>query len=60
MYQPGHLFLLKNEKMIILVHVLERGNDYIIFQWKCAELKETTVCHAEENAHINEITEELF
>lgn len=46
--------------MIVLVHVLERGNDYLFFSCKGAELQETTVCHAEENAHINDVVEDLF
>ena len=51
---------MKNEKMIILIQVLERGNDFIAFTSKGAELQETTVCHDEENAHINEVIEEIF
>ena len=51
---------MKNEKMIMLIHVLERGNDYTVFTVKGSELQETTVCHAEENANINEITKEIF
>lgn len=46
--------------MIILLQVLERGNDFIVFTSKGAELQETTVCHAEENEHINEVTEAVF
>ena len=46
--------------MIVLVHLLERGNDYVLFTIKGAELQETTVCHAEENEHINSVTEALF
>lgn len=43
--------------MIILIQVLERGNDFIVFSSKGAELQETTSCHAEENEYINEVTE---
>ena len=46
--------------MIILVNILERGNDYVVFTMKGAELQETTVCHAEENENINEITDTIF
>ena len=46
--------------MIVIVHILERGNDYLLFTIKGAELQETTVCHAEENEHINSVTEALF
>jgi hypothetical protein len=51
---------MKNEKMIILIQVLERGNDYLVYTLMGAELQETTVCHAEENNHINEVTETIF
>jgi hypothetical protein len=40
--------------------VLERGNDYLIYSIKGAELQETTVCHSEENNYINEVTESIF
>ena len=53
-------YLMKNEKMIILIQVLERANDYIVYTMKGAELQETTVCHAEENENINTVTEEVF
>lgn len=46
--------------MIILIQILERGNDYVLFMLKGAELQETTVCHAEESAAINDITESIF
>ena len=46
--------------MIILVQLLERGNDYVAFTMKGAELQETTVCHAEENENINQVTESIF
>jgi hypothetical protein len=52
-WTPGQIYLFKNEKMIIIVHILERGNDYVVFTMKGAELQETTVCHAEENENIN-------
>lgn len=51
---------MKNEKMIVLIQVLERGTDYVIITVKGTELQETTVCHAEENDNINKITEEIF
>lgn len=51
---------MKNEKMIILIQILERGNDYLVYTIKGAELQETTVCHAEENNNINEVTEAIF
>jgi len=46
--------------MILLIQVLERGNNYIMITVKGTELQETTVCHAEENDRINQITEEVF
>lgn len=52
-WTPGQIYLFKNEKMIIIVHILERGNDYVVFTMKGSELQETTVCHAEENENIN-------
>ena len=48
---------MKNEKMIVLIHVLERGNNYALLTVKGTELQETTVCHAEENERINNTTE---
>ena len=56
----GSFYFMKNEKMIILLQVLERGNNYVMVTVKGTELQETTVCHAEENERINEITEEIF
>lgn len=52
--------MLKNEKMIILLQILERGNNYVVFTIKGGELQETTVCHAEENERIIETTESMF
>ena len=46
--------------MIILIQVLERGNDFIVFSSKGAELQETTSCHAEENEYINDVMEAVF
>ena len=43
--------------MILLIHTLERGNNYLVFTIKCTELQETTICHAEENASINTLSE---
>lgn len=51
---------MKNEKMIILIQVLERGNNYAIVSIKGSELQETTICHAEENENINNITSDWF
>ena len=59
-FDRGSFYFMKNEKMIALIHVLERGSNYIVFSVKGTELQETTVCHAEENENINEITERLF
>ena len=59
-FNVDSFYLMKNEKMIILLQVLERGNDFIVFTSKGAELQETTVCHAEENEHINEVMENVF
>lgn len=49
----GSFYFMKNEKMIVLVQVLERGNNYVVFVVKGTELQETTICHAEENDNIN-------
>ena len=46
--------------MILLVQVLERGNNYVVITVKGTELQETTVCHAEENGRINDEAEALF
>ena len=46
--------------MIILVQVLERADGFIVFTTKCSELQETTICHAQENEHINEVISEVF
>ena len=59
-FKEGSFYLMKNEKMIILLQILERGYDYIVYQARCAEFDETTPCHAEENTNINEITKEVF
>ena len=59
-FEAGSFYLMKNEKMIILVQVLERSNGFVIFTSKGAELQETTVCHAEENAHINDVMKNVF
>lgn len=60
LFRAGSYYLLKNEKMIALIQVIERGNNYVVYTLKGTELQETTVCHAEENANINEISEEIF
>ena len=59
-FNSDSYYLMKNEKMIILIQVQERGNDFIVFTSKGAELQETTTCHAEENAYINEVMEAVF
>ena len=46
--------------MIIVVHVLERSDGFVVFTSKGAELQETTICHAEENEHINEVMKKVF
>lgn len=51
---------MKNEKMIIFIQILERGNNFVVYTARCAELDETTPCHAEENTNINEISKEVF
>ena len=56
----GSFYFMKNEKMIVLIQVLERGGNYVLFTVKGTELQETTVCHAEENDNINQITEQIF
>lgn len=52
--------MLKNEKMIMLMQIIERGNDYIIYNVKGAELQEETVCHAEENGYIGDVMKDVF
>ncbi len=59
-FEAGSFYLMKNEKMIILVQVLERASGFVVFTSKGAELQETTVCHAEENEHINEVMKSVF
>lgn len=59
-FQEGSFYLLKNEKMIMLVQVIERGSHYMTVTTRGAELQETTVCHDEENGNINELAEEIF
>src|SRR5690242_807199 len=59
-FRAGSFYFLKNEKMIVLIQVLERGNNYLVYTVKGTELQETTVCHAEENSNINEISENIF
>lgn len=59
-FEVGSFYLLKNEKMIILVQVLERADGFVVFTSKGAELQETTICHAQENEHINEVMKEVF
>ena len=46
--------------MILLIQVLERGNNYAIVTIKGTELQETTVCHAEEQENINDVAKEWF
>ena len=46
--------------MIMLLQIIEQGNNYLVYNVKGAELQETTVCHAEENNNINEISEAVF
>jgi hypothetical protein len=60
LFRVGSYYLLKNEKMIALIQIVERGNNYIVYALKGTELQETTVCHAEENENINTISEEIF
>ena len=59
-FQRDRFYLLKNEKMIVLIQVLERGHNYLYFTLKGTELQETTVCHAEENGRMNDECELLF
>lgn len=59
-FQRDRFYLLKNEKMIMLIQVLERGHNYLYFTMKGTELQETTVCHAEENGRMNDECELLF
>ena len=40
--------------------MLERGNNFMVYTLKGTELQETTVCHAEENENINQISEDIF
>ena len=59
-FEQDSFYLMKDAKMIILIQVLERGNNYVVYTARGAELDETTPCHAEENTNINEITKEVF
>lgn len=56
----GSFYFMKNEKMIILIQVLERGNNYTVVSIKGSELQETTICHAQENEKVNEVTTNWF
>ena len=40
--------------------MLERADGFVVFTSKGAELQETTICHAEENEHINEVMKKVF
>jgi hypothetical protein len=60
LFRAGSFYLLKNEKMIVLIQIVERGNNYMVYSLKGTELQETTVCHAEENDNINTISEQVF
>ncbi|CDW89360.1 pecanex-like protein 4 [Stylonychia lemnae] len=60
LFRVGSYYLVKNEKMIGLIQILERGNNYLVYTMKGTELQETTVCHAEENENINQISEHIF
>jgi hypothetical protein len=60
MFQEGSHFLVKNEKMIILIQVLERGLNHLVVEIRGSELQEMTVCHAEESNAINEESEMTF
>jgi len=60
LFRVGSYYLLKNEKMIALIQIVERGNNYVVYTLKGIELQETTVCHAEENDRINTYCEEVF
>ena len=59
-FEAGSFYLMKNAKMIILVQVLERADGFVVFTVKCSELQETTICHAQENEHINEVISKVF
>ena len=59
-FERDRFYLLKNEKMIVLIQVLERGHNFLYFSMKGTELQETTVCHAEENGRMNDECEQLF
>lgn len=59
-FERDRFYLLKNEKMIVLIQVLERGHNFLFFTAKGTELQETTVCHAEENGRMNDECESLF
>jgi hypothetical protein len=60
LFRAGSFYLLKNEKMVALLQIVERGNNFLAYQLKGTELQETTVCHAEENEAINQASEAVF
>lgn len=60
LFQVGHYFMLKNEKMLMLIQILEKGQGYMIYSVKGSELNETTICHAEELEFINQVDKEVF
>ena len=37
-FRAGSSYLMKNEKMIILIQVLEKGNNYMVYTVKGTEL----------------------
>jgi len=44
----------------MMLNILERGNDYVLYNLKGAELQEVTSCHDEENGYIGEVLESVF
>ena len=53
-FGTGSVWLFKCDKMILVTTVVERGLNYLIINIKGSELQETTACHAEENAFLDE------
>ena len=38
LFRVGSYYLIKNEKMIALIQILERGNNYLVYNLKVTEL----------------------
>jgi hypothetical protein len=51
-FDVGSFYLIKSDKLLIFIQVLERSYDYIVVQVKGTELQERTLCHDEESTKV--------